>query len=66
MLIISKSYLKNRGSFWKASYDVLDEAHNPILKIQGPCCVCDGVLSCCCDNEFRVNKKVFLFGIENN
>lgn len=44
---------QNRGSFWKAHYDILNELHEPILKIQGPACVCDG--PCCpCDNEFKV------------
>lgn len=46
-------YVKQGGSFWKANYDILDEAHEPILKIEGPCCVLDG--PCCpCDNEFKL------------
>jgi hypothetical protein len=31
-----------RGSFWKAAYDILDENHQTILKMEGPCCICDG------------------------
>lgn len=46
-------YVKQGGSFWKANYDILDETHEPILKIEGPCCICDG--PCCpCDNEFKL------------
>jgi len=46
-------YVKQKGSLWKASYDIMDENRNTVLKIKGPCCICDG--PCCpCDNEFQV------------
>lgn len=49
-------YVRQKGSFWKANYDILDEFHEPILKIEGPCCICDG--ACCpCDNEFKLMTK---------
>ncbi|RNA22416.1 phospholipid scramblase 2-like isoform X1 [Brachionus plicatilis] len=45
--------IKQKGSFWKANYDILDETENVILKIEGPCCIWDG--ACCqCDNEFKL------------
>jgi hypothetical protein len=48
-----KNKLISSGSFWKPYYDILDELHEPILKIQGPCCIWDG--ACCpCDNEFKL------------
>jgi len=28
-------------SFWGANYDILDELHEPVLKIEGPCCIFD-------------------------
>ena len=37
-------YVKQTGSFWKATYEILDETHNAVLKIVGPCCICDGIL----------------------
>ncbi len=54
-------YVRQRGSAWKANYDVLDANHEPILKIEGPCCVCDG--ACCpSDVEFKVQFQFhFLF-----
>lgn len=30
-------------SFCKASFDVLDESHNPVLKLEGPCAIFDGI-----------------------
>jgi len=46
-------YVKQTGSFWKAHYDILNELHEPILKIIGPACICDG--PCCpCDNKFKL------------
>ena len=53
----------NRFSLWMAFYDIQDENKNTILKIRGPCCICDG--ACCpCDNEFKVIKKLFEKTIE--
>jgi len=45
--------INKRGSFWKPHFDILDEARNPILKIQGPCCIWDGAC-CSCENNFEV------------
>lgn len=46
-------YVKQAGSFWKACYNVLDENHEPVLKIEGPCCILDGAF-CCSDTEFKL------------
>jgi len=35
-------YVRQTGSLWKAAYDIMDENRNTILKIRGPCCICDG------------------------
>ena len=35
-------YVKQTGSFWKVAYDIMDENHKTILKIQGPWCIADG------------------------
>jgi hypothetical protein len=44
------------GSCWNPYYKVLDENHQQVLKIKGPCCIWDG--PCCpCDNEFMVKEK---------
>jgi hypothetical protein len=56
-------YVKQQWSFWKASYDILDENHQTLLKIKGPCCIFDGPLSCCCDNKFNVNSLIFTLAI---
>lgn len=46
-------YIKQGGSCWSAHYKILDENMNQILKIKGPCCICDG--PCCpCDNNFQL------------
>lgn len=46
-------YVKQKGSFMRSHYDILDEFHEPVLKITGPFCICDG--ACCpCDNEFKL------------
>ena len=48
--------VNQRFSLWKATYEILDENKEPILKVLGPCCIWDG--ACCpCDNNFRVNSK---------
>ncbi|CAF0933088.1 unnamed protein product [Brachionus calyciflorus] len=45
--------IRQKGSFWKANYDILDERDQTILKIEGPCCIWDG--ACCpCENEFKL------------
>lgn len=47
-------YLLYRGSCWKPYYSVLDEQERKILRIEGPCCIADGV--CCpCDQEFTLS-----------
>ncbi len=46
-------YVRQKGSFWKPRYEILDENHNKILKLEGPCCILDG--PCCpVDNRFRL------------
>lgn len=46
-------YVKEKGSFWKANYDILDENQETILKVEGPCCICDGAC-CTSDIEFKL------------
>ncbi|CAF0881914.1 unnamed protein product [Brachionus calyciflorus] len=46
-------YIRQKGSFWKAAYDILDETGNTILKIEGPFCILDGPL-CPFENDFKV------------
>lgn len=31
-----------RGSCWKPYYEIYDENHSAVLKLDGPCCICDG------------------------
>ncbi|RNA45172.1 phospholipid scramblase 2-like isoform X1 [Brachionus plicatilis] len=53
---LSNVLLENQlvtGSMWRPKYDVLNEKREPILKIQGPSCVCDGPF-CPCNNEFQI------------
>lgn len=46
-------YVKQRGSFWKPNYEIYDENHNAVLKLEGPCCILDG--PCCpVENEFSL------------
>jgi hypothetical protein len=46
-------FVKQKSSFIKASYDILDEDGEVVVKVEGPCFICDG--ACCpCDNTFRV------------
>ena len=46
-------YVRQGGSFWRAHYEILNENHERILKIVGPCCILDGA---CCpfDQKFRL------------
>jgi hypothetical protein len=54
------SYVSNkkRGSAWSVKYDIMDEQHNTILKIQGPCCVLDGIN--------KIMRFIFLFKVKMN
>jgi hypothetical protein len=46
-------YVKQAGSCLGPCFKVLDEAHNPVLRLEGPCCILDG--ACCpCDNSFKL------------
>ncbi|RNA05463.1 attractin 1 [Brachionus plicatilis] len=46
-------YVKQKGSFQSAHYDILDENQEPVLKVRGPFCIYDG--PCCpCENEFQI------------
>ena len=44
----------SRCSFWKASFSILDASREPVLKIQGPCCICNCP---CCDVDFKVTLE---------
>lgn len=46
-------HVRQRGSKWKAHYDILDTNFDPLLKIWGPCCFCQAVC-CTCDIDFRL------------
>jgi len=50
-LIFKKFYF--RGSWWKPKFNILNENHDCILRIEGPCCIFDGPF-CCGDSNFRV------------
>lgn len=52
-------YVKQTGSFFKPCYKLLDENHEPILGLEGPCCILDGAF-CPCDNEFKVEFRFFI------
>ncbi|XP_071853334.1 phospholipid scramblase 1-like [Apostichopus japonicus] len=46
-------HVRQRGSSWKAHYEILDANMDPVLKIRGPCWFCQGVC-CTCDVDFKV------------
>ncbi|XP_063965179.1 phospholipid scramblase 1-like [Lytechinus pictus] len=46
-------YAKQTKSWWYPHMDVMDADMNPILKIRGPCCICQ-TICCRCDVEFKV------------
>ncbi|XP_071945547.1 phospholipid scramblase 2-like [Antedon mediterranea] len=46
-------YVRQRGSFWKASYDIMNAEKETVLTILGPCCICQGIC-CTWDQEFKV------------
>ncbi|CAF1124337.1 unnamed protein product, partial [Brachionus calyciflorus] len=35
-------YVKQKGSFIRPKFDILDESHEPVLKLEGPFCILDG------------------------
>ncbi|CAF0818693.1 unnamed protein product [Adineta ricciae] len=41
-------------SCWRIHYTLKDERDNPVLKIVGPGCMCDGPYACCCENKFTI------------
>ncbi|KAJ8048522.1 Phospholipid scramblase 2 [Holothuria leucospilota] len=43
-------HVRQRGSKWKPHFDILDADFNPVLKIRGPCCFCQGV---CCTGDIE-------------
>ncbi|CAF4976942.1 unnamed protein product [Rotaria sp. Silwood1] len=46
--------IKQEGSSWRMNYVIKDAHEQPILNIIGPCCICDGPYSCCCENKFTL------------
>jgi hypothetical protein len=44
-------HVRQTGSLWKAAYDIMDENRNTILKIRGPCCICDGKICRFCETR---------------
>ncbi|XP_033095936.1 phospholipid scramblase 1-like isoform X2 [Anneissia japonica] len=46
-------YVRQVGSAWKPSYEIMDSNRQCLLKILGPCCICQGVC-CTWDQEFKV------------
>lgn len=46
-------YVKQECSSWVPRYVILDADHNEILRIKGPCCICQGIC-CTWDQEFPV------------
>ncbi|XP_070561763.1 phospholipid scramblase 1-like [Ptychodera flava] len=49
-------YVRQAQSGWSPKYDILDGNRETILRIQGPCCICQGVC-CTWDQEFKVFSK---------
>ncbi|XP_038076557.1 phospholipid scramblase 2-like isoform X1 [Patiria miniata] len=46
-------YVRQAQSGWSPHYDILNANREPVLKIRGPCCVCQG--ACCTwDQNFNV------------
>jgi hypothetical protein len=50
-------YVKQAGSFIKPCFKPLDEKHEALLGLEGPCCILDGAL-CPCENNFKVNAHI--------
>ncbi|XP_077998867.1 phospholipid scramblase 1-like [Glandiceps talaboti] len=49
-------YVRQRQYCWVAEYDILDANREQVLRVKGPCCVCQGVC-CTWDQEFVVYDK---------
>ncbi len=46
-------YVKQAGSWYRPRFQVLDENHQPVLRVEGPWCLLDG--PCCpCDSSFKL------------
>ncbi len=60
---MQSSFLLNvfvsRCSYWTPYYDVLDEHGEAVLRIKGPCCICD-MSPCCGEVEFKVGFEIEL------
>ncbi|XP_041479877.1 phospholipid scramblase 1-like [Lytechinus variegatus] len=46
-------YVRQAQSGWYPNYNILDASRNCVLKVRGPCCICQGAC-CTCDQEFKV------------
>lgn len=46
-------YVKQVGSLWAPSFEILDADMKKVLDIEGPCCICNGPV-CPCENSFEV------------
>jgi len=46
-------YVRQKRTFYKPYFDILDAERKTVLQIQGPCCLFNGPL-CPCDSEFQV------------
>jgi hypothetical protein len=51
------------GSCCRYTYEIKDVNETPIFTLVGPILVCDGPLTCCCENKFQVNSgmKIHMF-----
>ncbi|UJR38895.1 hypothetical protein I4U23_031563 [Adineta vaga] len=47
-------FVTQECSCWYIQYILRDEADQPVLKIVGPDCICDGSCSCCSENNFTL------------
>ncbi|CAF3756680.1 unnamed protein product [Rotaria sordida] len=52
--------VRQTRSFWRGHLSLTDAGGNEHLRVIGPCCICQGVFCCCCENKFTI------YGAENN
>lgn len=52
---VTIGYIKQTCSCWSPGFTVLNENHEVIFKIDGPCCMCQ-TMCCRCDIEFDVKS----------
>ncbi|CAF1159819.1 unnamed protein product [Adineta ricciae] len=46
--------VSQKGSCWRHTFEIKDVNDTTMFTLVGPVCICDGLLTCCCENKFTL------------